>query len=75
MCIIILSNLHVYFTTFDMILKYILTYMKNQPSHNSYKSCKTIYTIQGEGHVSLVVKISLYTPFCGGCGKCSFEKN
>ena len=26
------------------------------------------------GHVSLVVKISLYTPFCGGCGKCSFEK-
>ena len=23
------------------------------------------------GHVSLVVKISLHTPFCGCCGKCS----
>ena len=27
MCIIISRSLHVYFTTFDMILKYILTYM------------------------------------------------
>ena len=26
-----------------------------------------------EGNVSLVVKISLHTPFCEGCGKCSFE--
>ena len=25
-------------------------------------------------HVSLVVKILLHTPFCGGCGKYSFEK-
>ena len=27
MCVIISRSLHVYFTTFDMILKYILTYM------------------------------------------------
>ena len=26
-------------------------------------------------HVSLVVKISLHTPFCGCCGKCSIKKN
>ena len=26
------------------------------------------------GHVSLVVKISLNTPFCGCCGKCSIEQ-
>ena len=26
------------------------------------------------GHVSLVVKTSLHTPFCGCCGKCSMEK-
>ena len=26
MCVIISCSLHVYFTTFDMILKYILTY-------------------------------------------------
>ena len=26
------------------------------------------------GHFSFVVKISLHTPFCGCCGKCSIEK-
>ena len=25
-------------------------------------------------YVSLVVKISLHTPFCGCCGKCSIER-
>ena len=58
-----------------MILKYMLTCMKNQPSYNSYKSCKTIYKIKGEGHVSLVVKISLYTPFVGVVGNVRSKKN
>ena len=67
-------SLHVYFTTFDMILKYILTYTcKISPPINPVKQY-TNFKVR-PGHVSLVVKISLHTPFCGGCGKCSFEKN
>ena len=31
MCIIISRSLHVYFMTFDMILKYIVMYMKISP--------------------------------------------
>ena len=47
---IISRSLHVYFTTFDMILKYILTYSTCKINPPSYKSCKTIYKILGEGN-------------------------
>ena len=40
----------------------------------SYKSCQKYTKFKVRGHVSLVVKISLHTPFCECCGKCSIEK-
>ena len=74
MCIIISPSLHIYFTTFDMIFE-IHTDIHVKSTPLPINPVKQYTKFNGEGHVAFVVKISLHTPFCGGCGKCSFEKN
>ena len=59
-----------------MILKYIYTHVHVKSAPLPINPVKQYIQFKvGGGHVSLVVKISLHTPFCGGCGKRSFEKN
>ena len=52
-----------------MILKHILTTYKVIPPPLHINPVKQYTKFKVEGHVSLVVKISLHTPFCGCCGK------
>ena len=62
-----------------MILKHIgptdkYVKLPPPPLHINHVKQYTKFNGGGGGHVSLVVKISLHTPFCGCCGKCSIKK-